>query len=266
MVEILHNDYRNILAEIADVAGFLWERGWAERNGGNISVDITDLASTTGNKPYLKVSFPIHQTELAGRSFFVKVGGARMCDVSRQPDQNVLLIKINNNLKGYQVIWGGKDRTARPTSEFSSHLKVHQYLRQKNLPQKVFLHTHPTHLIALSHIKEYCTEKALNALLCTMHPEVKVHLPKGIGFVPYCCPGSEELANATVKALHKHRVVVWEKHGCAAVGNNLIEAFDLIDVVNKAAQIFFICNNAGYKPDGLSKEQLAELDKKFNRK
>ena len=25
-----------IISQIAEVAGYLWERGWAERNGGNI--------------------------------------------------------------------------------------------------------------------------------------------------------------------------------------------------------------------------------------
>ena len=35
-----------VLAEIekvVDVAGYLWQREWAERNGGNISVDVTEI-------------------------------------------------------------------------------------------------------------------------------------------------------------------------------------------------------------------------------
>ena len=31
------------IADVAEVAGYLWQRGWAERNGGNISVNVTDL-------------------------------------------------------------------------------------------------------------------------------------------------------------------------------------------------------------------------------
>ena len=27
--------------KIAEVAGYLWQNGWAERNGGNITVNIT---------------------------------------------------------------------------------------------------------------------------------------------------------------------------------------------------------------------------------
>jgi rhamnulose-1-phosphate aldolase len=29
--------------KIAEVAGYLWQNGWAERNGGNITVNITEL-------------------------------------------------------------------------------------------------------------------------------------------------------------------------------------------------------------------------------
>ena len=28
--------------KVAEVAGYLWEKGWAERNGGNITVNITE--------------------------------------------------------------------------------------------------------------------------------------------------------------------------------------------------------------------------------
>ena len=28
--------------DVAEVAGYLWQKGWAERNGGNITVNITD--------------------------------------------------------------------------------------------------------------------------------------------------------------------------------------------------------------------------------
>ena len=28
---------------VAEVAGYLWQKGWAERNGGNITVNITEF-------------------------------------------------------------------------------------------------------------------------------------------------------------------------------------------------------------------------------
>jgi len=263
---MLSNGCRMIVDEIAKVAGNLWQREWAERNGGNITVEVTDLLPDSKSKEYPEIPFAVAQPELAGRSFFVKVGGARMGDVARQPEPNLLLITINKNLKGYRVIWGGSDAGCRPTSEFISHLKIHQYLRQNKMKQKVFLHTHPTHLIALSHIKEYCNSTALNELLFAMHPEVKINIPEGVGFAPYRCPASEDLADVTVAAMQQYRVIVWEKHGCAAIAENATESFDLIDIANKAAQIFFICKNAGFTPEGLSAGQISEIDSTFNLK
>ena len=29
--------------KVAEVAGYLWQKGWAERNGGNITVNITEF-------------------------------------------------------------------------------------------------------------------------------------------------------------------------------------------------------------------------------
>lgn len=38
-------DNRPLLAEavaqVAEAAGYLWQKGWAERNGGNITINIT---------------------------------------------------------------------------------------------------------------------------------------------------------------------------------------------------------------------------------
>ena len=28
--------------QVAEAAGYLWEKGWAERNGGNITVNVTE--------------------------------------------------------------------------------------------------------------------------------------------------------------------------------------------------------------------------------
>jgi rhamnulose-1-phosphate aldolase len=264
---VLPGACREIVAEIAGVAGYLWERGWAECNGGNITVDVTDFMprGLSRRQKFPRVSLPISQAELAGRSFLVKVGGACMRDLAQQPKRHLLLITITDDLAGYDILWGGEG-SAEPTSEFISHLKIHQHLRRHQMPQRVFLHTHPDHLIALSHLKDYCQEEALNRLLFAMYPEVRIFLPEGIGVAPYRCPGSEALADVTLEALKDHRVVLWEKHGCAAIAEGVPEAFDLVDIVDKAARLFFICKGAHYEPQGLSREQLGEIDRKFHRR
>ncbi len=270
MLEIsLTTQLQEVVDEIAEISGYMWERGWAERNAGNFTVDVTNFlpnAMKNGNL-FPTVNLPISQTELAGRSFLVKVAGAPMRNVARQPKKHLLLITITHDLKGYQVLWGGEGSASKPTSEFISHLKIHQYLRQNNMPQNTFLHSHPPRLIALSQIEKYLHEDIINHLLVTMHPEVKITIPDGVGVAPFRCPGSEELADVTVDALKKkHQVIMWEKHGCAAVGTGMSEAFDFIDVMEKSAAIFFICKGSGYTPQGISDEQLAEISGKFKAK
>ena len=266
MLEIsLTKELQDVVDEIAYVSGYMWERGWAERNAGNFTVDVTNLFPRdmkNGNQ-FLNVNLQFSQPELAGRSFIVKVAGAPMRNVAKNPKKHLLLITITQDLKGYQVLWGGEGDTSKPTSEFISHLKIHQYLRQHNMPLTTFLHTHPPHLIALSQIEKYLHEDIINHLLITMHSEVKTCIPDGVGVAPFRRPGSEELADVTVAALQKHHLILWEKHGCAAVAADIEEAFDNIDIMEKAATIFFICKSSGYLPQGLSDEQLAEISGKF---
>lgn len=262
-IELKNPELTKLLGEIAEVAAYFWQRAWAERNGGNISVNVSRyFADPTGDLS----GYPFHRADiryprLAGAAFFITGTGKRMRDMARQPEGNGCILKIADDLQGYHVIWGGAaDPSVRPTSEFPSHLAIHDFLLRKNPSWKVILHTHPTHLIALTHTLDRNREERFNRILWSMHPEMKVFVPRGVGIVPYRLPGSEAIARATVRKLEHHRVVMWEKHGILATGEDLLETFDVIDMLNKAAEIYLLCKNAGFEPDGLSDSQLAELE------
>lgn len=242
-------ELKTIIDNVCEVAQWLWFRGWAEQNAGNISVDVSDLV------------FP---RAPARRCLLVTATGSRMRDIMKAPARDLMLIRLAKNGRGYTVLWGGDNGKARPTSELDSHLAVHDLMRRENMSQKVFLHTHPTHLIALSHIKKYIrSRRALNDLLVSVHPEVVISLPEGLGLAPYRRPGSKGLSAATIAELERHRVVVWEKHGCAAIGNDVYQAFDLIDLANKAAGIYLLCRAAGLRLQGLNLGQIRELERHF---
>ena len=38
-------ELRREIEKVSEVAGYLWEKGWAERNGGNIVVNVTEYLS-----------------------------------------------------------------------------------------------------------------------------------------------------------------------------------------------------------------------------
>ncbi len=265
MKDILNSGTKieQIVDNISDVAAMLWQRGWSERNAGNITVNITDLISARAGiipEEYPKYKLISCCSQLGG-SWFLSTGtGGRMRDLARMPENNILIIYIDKDGETYRLISGkGNINRPMPTSELPTHLKIHRMIKQRNSDEKVVLHTHASELIALTQLKEYCDEDKINKILWGMHPETMIFVPKGIGLVPYMTPGTDTIADRTIKALKNHDVALWEKHGIIAIGDDIIETFDIIDILAKSAKIFFMCKNAGMEPDGLSDSQLKEL-------
>ena len=212
-------------------------------------VDLEDLAA---GGTWKRVDIPVAYPSLAARSFLVTATGARLRDVARHPEEYVVLARMTADGSSYEILLPpGTDPGTLTTSEFPSHLGVHDYLRRNRPAKKAVLHTHPDHLLALTHVGRYCSSETLSRLLWSMHPEMKIVMPDGVGDAPYCLPGSEILAQATVDVLQSHRLVLWEKHGCVAVGADVFfEAFDLIDTAEKSARIYLMVSAPDSSPTG----------------
>jgi len=258
-----NNSLNELISNVAEIAGYLWERGWAERNAGNISVNISKLIPKEFLKPenHPFVEMTLSYPELAGMSFLVTGTGKRMRDLARKPLDNALLIQLNDQGNGYYILSREKNShdVFMPTSELPTHLGIHLMVKRRGSKETVVLHTHATELVALTQIKEYCDQEKLNKLLWGMHPETMVFVPSGIGFVPYVTPGTEDIANESLKVLKEHPIVLWEKHGVFCIGESIIDTFDNIDIMAKSAKIFFLTRGAGYAPEGLSDEELETL-------
>jgi rhamnulose-1-phosphate aldolase len=262
---LLNEKVKAIVAEISDTARYFWEKGWAERNAGNISVNITDLLP---RNPYIFDSCEVKQLSremlLLGRNIFLLTAtGIRMRDLASNPGKGLCMIQVDPHGNGYRLAESRANLLAGPkllpTSELPTHLAIHEMLRQANPDTKVVIHAHVPEFIALSQIREFKSADAINRLLWSMHPETKMFVPRGVGFVPYVLPGTESIAAMTVKELESHSVVVWEKHGLIATGNSVTETFDTMDLLAQSAKIFFLCKNAGYNPEGLSDSQVREI-------
>lgn len=254
-----NSELMNEIGRIAEVAGYLWTKGWAERNGGNISVDVTELTGDIVNMlPALGEAMALEESvpALADHIFYVTGTGKRMRYVADEPFGNGSLIRIAQDGKSYEVI---AEQPVQPTSELPSHLMMHNYLRANGRNNRVVLHTHPTDLIGMTHCKPFLDSERITRTLWSMIPECRIIVPKGVGIVPYEIPGTLALAKATIKQLENHDVVFWEKHGILAVGEDLIECFDAIDTLSKSAQIYFSARLAGFEPEGLTPQQLDDL-------
>ena len=253
------------IEQTAEVAGLLWEKGWAERNGGNITVNITD--SLDGSfKSRLPIAGPFEigmvLPHLKGCWFYCKGTGKRMRDLARDPFECGSVIRITDDCAHYEII---AERPVMPTSELPSHLCVHDRLLEKGSPYRASLHTHPIELVALSHSRKWLVKDAATKMLWSMIPETKAFCPLGLGIVPYMLPGSTALAQATIRTIEEgYDVVMWEKHGVFVVDRTIMDAFDQVDVLNKAAQIYLSAKGMGFEPDGMSVEQMAEMSEAFH--
>ena len=250
--------------QVAEVAGYLWQKGWAERNGGNITVNITEWVDDAMRLlPSIDSPRPVGKRlpHLKDCWFYCKGTGRRMRDLARDPMANGSVIRILADCAHYEIV---ADRPVLPTSELPSHLAVHDYLLANGSTYRVSLHTHPIELVALTHSRKWMEKDAATRMLWSMIPETKAFCPRGLGMVPYMLPSSVDLAEATIRAIDEdYDVVMWEKHGVFAVDVDIMDAFDQVDVLNKAAQIYIAARGMGFEPEGMSDAQMQELSRVF---
>ncbi len=259
-----NNSIKYQVEQVAEVAGYLWQKGWAERNGGNITINITEYIDDS-----IKRLSPISEVKAIGATlpylkgcyFYCKGTNRRMRDLAKNPMDNGSVIKILDDCASYVII---ADQPVAPTSELPSHLSVHNYLISKGSPYKASLHTHPIELVAMTHSPKFLQKDVATQILWSMIPETKAFCPRGLGIVPYMLPSSVELANATIETIaDNYDVVMWEKHGVFAVDTDIMSAFDQVDVLNKSAQIYIAAKNMGFEPDGMSMTQMQEMSVAF---
>ena len=255
---------KRALDSVAEVTGYLWQKGWAERNGGNLTLNITDMVDD-GMRALPAISAPIGigitLPALKGCWFYCKGTGKRMRDLAKDPMCAGSIVRILDDCAHYEIV---ADSPIMPTSELPSHLALQDLLISSGSGYKATLHTHPIELVAMSHSREFLDSDKLTKILWSMIPETLAFAPLGIGVVPYALPGSVSLAEATLDMVRKYDVVLWEKHGTVAVGRDIMEAFDQTDVLNKAATIYMSARNFGFTPEGMTEEAVQEIRTVFN--
>ena len=90
-------ELKAVVYQIAEVTGYLWQKGWAERNGGNITVNVTEyMDDECKAMPAISEVKQIGMTlpQLKGKYFYCKGTGKRMRDLAKEPMQNGSIIRI----------------------------------------------------------------------------------------------------------------------------------------------------------------------------
>jgi rhamnulose-1-phosphate aldolase len=241
------------LAEIQRIHSWLTQWQWSEASGGNFSIRMDTLPEgvqdLTGETPK---PLPLKVPSLGGMYFLISAKGARARDIAIDPGKGVGLFWILQNGAEFTCLWG----TNNPTSELHAHLSIHNALVLARSPHNAILHSHPANLIGLTHIPDFEDHIDLSNIILRMQSEARVHLPEGITRLPFHIPGSRELGEASARALMKTPVLLWQFHGAVATGQSLSDALDYLEIVDKAAQVYWTLRSSGIKPEGLSDANL----------
>lgn len=217
----------------------LYRLGWDERNGGNISY----LLDEDWVSPFLDISKPIRKLpikfnaeKLAGCYFAVTGSGKYFKNIEEFPAENMGIIRISNSGDVVEVLWG-LENDAVPTSELPSHLMSHIARLEADPQNRIIMHNHATHLLAMTFTHEL-DERALTRTLWKMCTECLVVFPEGVSIIPWLIPGSNEIGEATANKMKKTRLVVWPQHGIYGAGRDMDETFGLIETAEKAAKVY----------------------------
>jgi autoinducer 2 (AI-2) kinase len=77
--------------------------------------------------------------------------------------------------------------------------------------------------------------------------------------VPFIMPGTKELAEAVVKAMGRNSVCLLQNHGVVVAATSLRRACNILEVVERTAQLIWGCYAVGKKPPTLPKDVVRTL-------
>lgn len=256
-----------ILASMGKAGARLDHIGACEAGAGNISVSVKTTPSDLDEffPEASRLDLPVTVPGLAGWTVFVTGSGRRLREVGDDPRANVSAVVIDEG--GATATWHTsplKEYT-KPTSEFNSHLGVHEdQVVKRGLDFQAVIHSQPPYLVSLSHVPELRNDAAFNHAILRWEPETLVQLPAGIKVLEFMVPGGEELGRNNVESLRTHQIVLWSKHGIMVRSDESpLAAVDKVEYLEAGAMYEYrnrAINGAG---EGLHDEEIQAVVKAF---
>ncbi|MGT2910475.1 rhamnulose-1-phosphate aldolase [Streptococcus cameli] len=242
-----------IMAELCELTYDMWNKGWDEYNGGNVSCILTasDLEYLNLDSCIKNVIVENIPNNMIGKYVLITASGSHFRTLKNHTSRDTGVIFVTQD--GYNVIWGFEGNK-RPTSEFYMHLLAHSQRLEIDPDHRVVVHNHAPNATAFSLVSKH-DDKSYTLPLWRVLTESIVVFPDGVGILPWELPGTLEIALNSIEKLKECRIVVWAFHGILATGKDFQDCFGLIETVDKAAQIHLqTMNIKNY--EGLSDQDL----------
>ena len=140
----------------------------------------------------------------------------------------------------------------KPSVELPLHLAIYRARPDVN----VVVHAHPIYATVLS---------VLRLDLEPVVEELALYVGGGVRVADYAPSGTEKLAENVLKALGDRNAAILANHGVLACGSDVDEALNVLECVERAAQIYLLARLVG-EPTRLPKEVVEYEVALFRRK
>ena len=251
------------MVEMIRTATNMYDHGWDERNGGNISLMLDEkevLEYLDADAVLRTIPTGFAAPELDGKFFLVTGTGKYFKNVQIAPEVNLGIVRLTEKGEKAELLWGYTDG-GQFTSEFPAHMMSHVSRLKVNPENRVVMHCHSANLLAMTYVHDL-DEKAFTRTLWQMCTECIVVFPEGVNVLPWMLCGTNEIGEATAEKMLTARLVVWSQHGIYGAGKDLDETFGLIETAEKAAEIYM---KIAHLPrlNTITDEQMHQLEKRF---
>ena len=164
------------MVEMIRTATNMYDHGWDERNGGNISLMLEEKEV----KEYLDpnavlrtIPTGFEAPALEGKYFLVTGTGKYFKNVQYAPEVNLGIVRLRDNGQNADLLWGFTDG-GKFTSEFPAHMMSHAARLAVDPDNRVVMHCHPANLLAMTYVHTL-DEKEFTRTLWQMCTECIVH-------------------------------------------------------------------------------------------
>ena len=250
------------MAEMIRTTTNMYNHGWDERNGGNISLllDEAEVQEYLDMQPIRTLETGFEAPELNEKIFLVTGTGKYFKNVQYAPEVNLGIVRLVENGTKAELLWGFTDG-GRFTSEFPAHMMSHVARMKVDPKNRVVMHCHPANLLAMTYVHDL-DEKTFTRTLWQMCTECIVVFPDGVNVLPWMLCGTNEIGVATAEKMQTARLVFWSQHGIYGAGKDLDETFGLIETAEKAAEIYLKIAHLPLK-NTITDEQMHLLEARF---
>lgn len=236
------------LAAVAACAARIDALGWAEAGAGNLSLLLppAELARTIHGGEAFELGGPgLPRALPPGHLLAVSATGVTLRALADDPARHLAL--LGSDARGLFKVRG----SAAPSSELACHLAVHA----RRARPGALVHAHTDFLIALSLLDALGAPGALETALVDLMPETQALLPGGVKRLALAPPGSASLGLATAAAMVDAgaNAVIWPRHGALAAGDTLAQALGRLEILEKAARVWWLAHATGETPAPLAR-------------